>query len=104
MEELLGDISSQADDRSCFIESDVCMRGADRHWGRAVLRPVRCSNTPQTPNSAERMAATEADQILAGALVDSDDGEVSWLRSGDSGRSQRQPWLVSESLPLAVLP
>ena len=33
MEELLGDIASQADDRNCFSESGARMRGADRHWG-----------------------------------------------------------------------
>jgi DNA invertase Pin-like site-specific DNA recombinase len=33
MEELLGDIASQADDRNCFSESDARMHGTDRHWG-----------------------------------------------------------------------
>jgi len=30
--ELLGDISSEADDRHCFSESDARMEGTDRHW------------------------------------------------------------------------
>jgi hypothetical protein len=33
MDELLGDIASQADDRNCSSESDARMHGADRHWG-----------------------------------------------------------------------
>jgi hypothetical protein len=33
MEELLGDIASQADDRNCFSESDAHLSDADRHWG-----------------------------------------------------------------------
>jgi len=33
MEELLGDIASQAEDRNCFSESDARMHGTDRHWG-----------------------------------------------------------------------
>jgi DNA invertase Pin-like site-specific DNA recombinase len=33
MEELLGDIASQADDRKCFSESDAHMHNADRLWG-----------------------------------------------------------------------
>lgn len=33
MDELLGDISSEADDRNCFSESDAHMEGLDRHWG-----------------------------------------------------------------------
>lgn len=32
MNELLGDISSQADDRHCFSESEACMEGTDRCW------------------------------------------------------------------------
>ena len=32
MHELLGDISSQADDRHCFSESEACMEGTDRNW------------------------------------------------------------------------
>ena len=32
MHELLGDISSEADDRHCFSESDARMEGTDRHW------------------------------------------------------------------------
>ena len=32
MRELLGDISSEADDRNCFSESDVRMEGIDRYW------------------------------------------------------------------------
>ena len=32
MHELLGDISSEADDRQCFSESDARMEGTDRHW------------------------------------------------------------------------
>lgn len=32
MHELLGDISSEADDRNCFSESDARMEGSDRHW------------------------------------------------------------------------
>lgn len=32
MHELLGDISSEADDRNCFSESDARMEGTDRHW------------------------------------------------------------------------
>ena len=33
MDELLGDIASEADDRNCFSESEAHMEGADRHWG-----------------------------------------------------------------------
>jgi len=33
MDELLGDIASEADDRNCFSESDARMEGTDRHWG-----------------------------------------------------------------------
>lgn len=33
MEELLGDIASEADDHNCFSESDAHMEGTDRHWG-----------------------------------------------------------------------
>lgn len=32
MHELLGDISSQADNRNCFSESDAHMEGTDRDW------------------------------------------------------------------------
>lgn len=32
MNELLGDIASQADDRHCFSESEACMEGTDRCW------------------------------------------------------------------------
>ena len=32
MHKLLGDISSEADDRNCFSESDARMEGADRYW------------------------------------------------------------------------
>lgn len=32
MNELLGDISSQADDRHCFSESEARMQGTDRDW------------------------------------------------------------------------
>lgn len=32
MQELLGDISSEADDRHCFSESDARMEGTDRYW------------------------------------------------------------------------
>ena len=32
MRELLGDISSEADDRNCFSESDARMDGTDRYW------------------------------------------------------------------------
>lgn len=32
MNELLGDIASQADDRHCFSESEACMEGTDRNW------------------------------------------------------------------------
>ena len=32
MHELLGDISSEADDRNCFSESDARMDGTDRYW------------------------------------------------------------------------
>lgn len=32
MHELLGEISSEADDRSCFSESDARMEGTDRYW------------------------------------------------------------------------
>ena len=32
MHELLGDISSEADDRNCLSESDARMEGSDRHW------------------------------------------------------------------------
>lgn len=32
MNELLGDISSQADDRHCFSESEACMEGTGRCW------------------------------------------------------------------------
>ena len=31
--ELLGDIANQADDRHCFSESDAHMAGTDRQWG-----------------------------------------------------------------------
>jgi hypothetical protein len=30
--ELLGDIACEADDRHCFSESDARMEGTDRHW------------------------------------------------------------------------
>lgn len=33
MDELLGDIASEADDRNCFSESEAHMEGTDRHWG-----------------------------------------------------------------------
>ena len=33
MDELLGDIVSEADDRNCFSESDARMEGTDHHWG-----------------------------------------------------------------------
>jgi predicted DNA-binding transcriptional regulator YafY len=33
MEELLGEIASQADDRNCSSESHARMHNADRHWG-----------------------------------------------------------------------
>ncbi|MHB8165655.1 MAG: recombinase family protein [Sulfuricella sp.] len=33
IDELLGDIVSEADDRNCFSESDARMEGTDRHWG-----------------------------------------------------------------------
>lgn len=32
MYELQDDISSEANDRPCFLESDARMEGADRHW------------------------------------------------------------------------
>jgi hypothetical protein len=32
MHELLGDISSEADDRNCFSQSDARMDGTDRYW------------------------------------------------------------------------
>lgn len=32
MHELLGDISSEADDRNCFSESDARMEGTERYW------------------------------------------------------------------------
>jgi hypothetical protein len=33
LNELLGDIAAQADDRHCFSESDARMVGTDRQWG-----------------------------------------------------------------------
>ncbi len=33
MDELLGDIASEADDHNCFSESEACLEGTDRHWG-----------------------------------------------------------------------
>lgn len=32
MHELLGEISSEADDRNCFSESEARMEGTDRYW------------------------------------------------------------------------
>jgi len=33
IDELLGDIASEADDRNCFSESEACLDGTDRQWG-----------------------------------------------------------------------
>jgi hypothetical protein len=33
MEELLGDIANQANNRNCFPGSDARVHGAVRHWG-----------------------------------------------------------------------
>lgn len=33
VDELLGDIASEADDHNCFSESEACLEGTDRHWG-----------------------------------------------------------------------
>jgi len=33
MDELLGDIASEADDRNCFSESEARLEGTDRQWG-----------------------------------------------------------------------
>ena len=32
MNELLGDIAREADDRNCFVESDARMEGTERYW------------------------------------------------------------------------
>jgi hypothetical protein len=51
MDELLGNISSEANDRNCFSKNDAHMEGLDRHWGdhRLTDFPVPLLPRPRFP-------------------------------------------------------